>query len=926
MSVSFPWRALFLSVLVSAVASRSAAAAGIVEWTHSFEAQPTRPVVLSEGRIVVGLRFDQRAIQGPEAPSVFLLSSSGETVWNFTTQIGVSAAPVVGPDDRIYFSHLVISPQGKVIDQLECLRPDGTRLWSRTLPYESGDEMAVGGDGTLVIPTRTAPALMAFFPSGEPMWLNTQFQPLPRHPSIGERGEIYCSSPVGFVIVGANGRSGFNVTNGFPFAPSAIDGSGHAWAVNQFGRIVGATPSGAVLASWPISLGVPPLQVPPVSSTLSAQEPVVGEDGSLFLVAARQSDMSRIVSYTQTGLLRWALNVSNQVIAPPAVARGGTLFVAREDQILEISDAGQWVRTIDVGHPLRMAPMMTRSGQLLVVGANQVSSLRPGFEFPTNSSWPMYRGDPAGSSARSSLGGLPPIPAVTNVALLVQRNRLQWSLEERPSGYSIWRSIHGATNSDPWLLGVNSSALGQFDDTNAVPGVVYDYWIEARREGVEGVSVSATVSATTSPARKLWTYRSSRLWGSPSIGPEGNVYQSETLAGHRVLTTMKPNGEILWQLPNYGKPMISPRGTLYLFGSSSFQELTAKGEVLRTLEFGDTAVGAMALSPNGSLWFILGISILNLNPDFTTNWLSSSSSFPIFTFLAVSPTGSGLLSRGTDLLRVPSGGDPIQSQLSGVSLMAPITVMLDDRSIVGVLNANSVHDYLAVDGAGNSSRLFSNSGNTAQVALSDGDLNVYAVIQSSQSVPRTGGGLRYPRDLVKRGPDGSIIWKASIGESAVPAALTSEGGAVLTQIGRATVLRGDGSIAWFYESAQCDNAVLTTAGYLYIHGTSEMVALESDVRLADAGWVSVGGDSRATSSPRRAIPGKLSASLETEGLNTRVKLEVQSGAQEPTVLQWSDDLKLWKQFEGGWFTNGFEKWVLPLDGSTRSRFFRGIAP
>ena len=707
------------------------------------------------------------------------------------------------------------------------------------------------------------------------------------------------------------------------WGPAAIDSLGRAWAFNDRSEIAAfATPRQMLhLVSVPQDPEAFPRTFPTASSTFS---PVIGEDGVIYAIVGRGSERSRLAAVEPNGKLKWAVTVTNQLISPPAVAAGGLLYACVVGkQVLEISPEGRTLRTFELGHEIRTPPVLTHDGALLISGPNQLTALRPGLSFPVNAPWPMDRADAAGTSSRSLTAGVPEVPVISAIQEVVGANRLHWARISRPALYEIYRT----ERPQPFPLeplAIVSSAAGLFDDTNALAGVSYLYSLKARNSG--GVSqVSAPTHIRTIPERVLWSRKSNRIWGFLP-GLRGEVFLSETLGDHVGLTTLGPDGTVLRHDPVLHHGLcLSAAGNLYSFSGGRLLETGPEGQVVRFLELGEVLAPQISVGIDGNLWLSVHAKLLiNLRPDFRTNWISELPRQPIPDGISLAPTGEGYF-------LTPEGGlnafNPSGSSFSlwpGPILQPamPLPLGLHGEVLLQGSSHEGVYTVVRRDAAGGGYAAGGIAAVSTQLSplLMDEGGFFYSIALGTEG-PHPVSGISSNR-LCRWNPDASLSWQTPVSGSASLAGLGGDGGVLLTMLGGLQWFGRDGVPGWSFRTSPSGAASLGVDGRIYFASTVDFVVLETRSLLAEGGWVAPLGNSRATRSPR--IP--THRTLRAEVIDGKLRVRFAEADAPPAILLQSETMELWRRVD---FSGPSREWNLPLKDSADSsagRFYRVVSP
>ncbi len=321
------------------------------------------PAIAANGTIFVG----------SDDGRLYLGSTNGITTQTFNAGASVFTSPALGPDGTVYFGtdeEVSITNTGFFALTNDALK------WFFT-PYDDPvldpggsnnrgnveSSPAIGGDGTLYF-TAEGSRFHALSTNGNLQW----FVPLQGHaepdpsPAIGADGTIY--------ITAGNG----------PF-------------------LYALHPDGCM--KWVFDASAPPVNLSGGFMT----PPALGPDGTAYLTVRSFSGFSTALAVDTNGALKWFVEFTNgddsaQVVSTPAVAADGTVYVGTLDHNLyAITNSGtnagiKWA--YQTGGAIVSSPVIGENGTVYVGSEDGfLYAVFGSAPLATNSSWPMFRQNPA---------------------------------------------------------------------------------------------------------------------------------------------------------------------------------------------------------------------------------------------------------------------------------------------------------------------------------------------------------------------------------------------------------------------------------------------------------------------------------------------------------------------------------------------------
>jgi outer membrane protein assembly factor BamB len=305
---------------------------------HSQGKLRTRPLIAPDGTIYVA----------SDPGHLYALAPTGGLRWSFDAPADTSNAPARAPDGTLYLGSVGV---------LTAVQPDGTPAWTiRARGRIRGSPMY--HNGLIVLVTRDGEVQALDATSGQEIWWYDLHHPAtamaldPAH--TGDR--------VPAVLVGTRAGTLYRlrVSDGQVLWSSDLDADlraaptgtadGHVYVVTEAGQVVALDRSGST--RWQTDLAVPVVARALVS------------DGSVY-VAARDGTLSALDA--TDGRLRWRYASGSAMVAPPARAADGTLYVGTDDErVLAIAPDGRLRWQVAVVGMVRAQPRLDPDGVLYI--------------------------------------------------------------------------------------------------------------------------------------------------------------------------------------------------------------------------------------------------------------------------------------------------------------------------------------------------------------------------------------------------------------------------------------------------------------------------------------------------------------------------------------------------------------------------------
>ena len=244
---------------------------GALKWSLPLGMQGSSPTI-GTSNTVYAVGYEQ----------LYCIAANGTTNWVAPLGDYGTQTPVMGREGSIYAA--ATDNYG-----FYAYNADGSAKWSiaNFFPRESGETIAIGGDGTLYLAWGS---LYAFSPSGHGLWTNsTKSFNGSASPAVGPDGTIYVASDFDYSLyaISPSGQTLWNAgygTGGFGYGTTtpaiASDGMIYYSASNC---VFAISPQGTV--QWTFTsaeaLRQPP---PPILPTINS--PALGPDGTIYAAFA----------------------------------------------------------------------------------------------------------------------------------------------------------------------------------------------------------------------------------------------------------------------------------------------------------------------------------------------------------------------------------------------------------------------------------------------------------------------------------------------------------------------------------------------------------------------------------------------------------------------------------------------------------------
>ncbi|MBI2438233.1 MAG: PQQ-binding-like beta-propeller repeat protein [Lentisphaerae bacterium] len=351
----------------------------------------------------------------------YCFGTNGGTNWISGTTFGdITGSPALSFDGRIYI--------GSIGFRFLSFNPNGTTNWTINLPDAArGVSPAIGTNGTIYIGC-DATNFYSFNPNGTTNWVAKLPSAVRSSAAIDANGVIYVARYSGNLYA-------FNPTNG---------ATNHVWTTGK---------------------------------TIDGSSPVIGTNGDIYIGAYSGTTNGALYSFNQDGTTNWSIQFTNVINSTPLIGCDGTVYIGtRGGYFYAFNPDGSTNFMTLLNYDISASPVMDTNGLLYVAAENHLFAIfgtSYGAGGLADSPWPMFLHD-----ARHT-GALPP-PAPTGVSAsdgtFTNQVRLTWSVATNTTSYYVYRST---INNSITAVHIAAAVSNQYDDTSAVPGTTYYYWVKA---------------------------------------------------------------------------------------------------------------------------------------------------------------------------------------------------------------------------------------------------------------------------------------------------------------------------------------------------------------------------------------------------------------------------------------------------------------
>jgi len=315
-------------------------------WTSQRDGYFTAPSTAPDGTVLAG--HSDHSLYG-------LDPKTGATRWTYPTDSILDAAPVAGPDGRLYATgrdrHLhILAPDGTGLAKVEtglcssapavdregrvlvatvegevkAFDPQGRGLWNWKLPGRHGQGFTtspvLGPDGTIFCASRGGQVSALDPASGQARWSTTPGFGIESAGVVGPEGNFYAPCDDGTIhcLDGATGKRTWSVTLDGPLSCSPVLREGRLWALSLGGQLACLrTGDGGI--EWTAEMG----------GSVREDRPVLGKDDTLFVNDEEKNDV--VALEASSGLERWRLHLEG-ILGSGAVSPDGSTLYLRVGQ------------------------------------------------------------------------------------------------------------------------------------------------------------------------------------------------------------------------------------------------------------------------------------------------------------------------------------------------------------------------------------------------------------------------------------------------------------------------------------------------------------------------------------------------------------------------------------------------------------------
>jgi outer membrane protein assembly factor BamB len=884
---------------VSAAGRRGVAAVGEVMWrfpSDSYHGQP--PAIGEDGRRYLLHHRNQAVAYDTDGTLLWTFDAGPRTDW--------AGPPVIDNDGNVLlaFNQQTGPNLALIRGQLVCRTPEGLDRWRIEFDTPLSGTLALGKDGTILIPTLEdqsiaqpgTAGLHGLDADGQPLWFLRVPGGMGPYPCVQADGTVFGLGLDGFLYaVASDGTLRWRVHTGVTMGMLTLGADSKIYlgrdtefmALNQDGT-----------RAWVFN-----------DPAVHFRSPVLATDGTVLMGVTD----GRLLALRPNGTKRWERLAG---VWTGAMAEQDRFHFPHSNYLSVFSIHGD-----EVAHHSFLPRIVTP----VVIGPDAVAyfGMTDGYVYgmrttggPAPSAWPLLHGDPQHRRRTEVPLGLPAFAplVVASQGTHVTGVRLTWVPAPPAQSYEIWRSLTPElTEASVVVNGFGGTNV--FHDRNVMPETPYYYWVKAVNSA--GASqLSAPVQgyrAQPQPGNllDLWTFDGAGS-GAPAMGPDGTVYvpvyRGSKNSPRWRLAALKPDGSIGWEYETgYGSitatPVVGRDGTVYI-GS---------------VDFGSPELVLHAIRPDGELrwkydagaWITTGVAITSDDQVIVACQDG--------TVHAVAPDGSLVWKHTLDH---PIHAAPVIGQDGAIYVLARQANMFAPANLVALHPDGTIRwtmtfpnhgdtdlrdspaigpDGAIYVGSRDGQVLAVNLDGTVRWSATVGSVTRGSPVLDTGAAVYTGSPWLPPQPFAALSPDGSTRWSYAPGGAVWGgAAIGADGHAyVAATDGTVYALGPNGDLAWEVATLTEFRAspLLTPDGTLYVVSLSGRIySFHTPAGPAADAWSLVGQNPAREGRmdgnlPPVSVPTGLEASLDT--FNDRV--EVTWGSAPGA---WYYDV--WRGLSGDW--------------------------
>eukprot|EP01042_Synura_sphagnicola_P000977 gene977-biopygen1049 len=345
--------------------------AGNLKWSYKSEGKITMSAVIgSDGTVYFGAD-DLR---------VYAISSEGELRWTYEAGKEFMASPVIGTDGRIYVGAgipYVLNSDGHLVYEFSSEGYLSVSEKSLYLAAHASRHLYSFTETSVVPASSTAPPTVS--PAMQPTvsarvdkdqyeekWVLRGSSPFYSAHAIGSDGTIYAVADDGSVCaIDPNGaelwRTNTNSREVFNY-PVVVANNEYLYFTSESNYLYALSLTGELL--WTYYMNEYTSRRVSVYWT-DVLPPAVGSDGTIYVVGESTYSPRKLLAITQTGMLKWSLDVGLSYYPQPYVDTDGKIYIGSCNSLFVISSSGQVLWTYTTGGCVG-APVVGTDGTIYV--------------------------------------------------------------------------------------------------------------------------------------------------------------------------------------------------------------------------------------------------------------------------------------------------------------------------------------------------------------------------------------------------------------------------------------------------------------------------------------------------------------------------------------------------------------------------------